>query len=354
MKIAYVVADSLEKPHGVSKKIYNQMKYWKTKGEKVKLFYFSKRPLNKMFHEFDYEIIKYNSRIDFVLNTKGFYVIKKWAPDIIYFRMYLYSISFHKMVKIYPSIIEINTDDVMESKISYPKIVRLFHLVTRNKLLEKAAGFVCVTYDLERKFKYYSNNTITIPNSVSNPFIGKFSNSKDRKERLQVIFLGSPHQPWHGLDKIKFLAAELSEVDFHIIGTNELENTTSNLIQYGFLSEGEYLEVLNKSDVAIGTLALHRNNMNEASPLKTREYLKYGVPVIIGYKDSDLLNKAHFVLELPNEENNIINNMSLIEKFIKNSRRIQILKSDVEHILSDSKEEKRLEFINEVIYQKSH
>lgn len=43
--------------------------------------------------------------------------------------------------------------------------------------------------------------------------------------------------------------------------------------------------------VCIGTLALHRKNMTEASPLKTREYLAHGFPVIIGYKDTAFYNQ---------------------------------------------------------------
>ena len=84
----------------------------------------------------------------------------------------------------------------------------------------------------------------------------------------------------------------------------------------GFLNTSEYVNNLSKADVAIGSLSLHVNNMNEASPLKVREYLAYGLPVVIGYKDTDFPNGASFLLELHNCEDNITSNVQLIKDFV--------------------------------------
>ncbi|MFC0272285.1 hypothetical protein ACFFIX_12650 [Metabacillus herbersteinensis] len=109
------------------------------------------------------------------------------------------------------------------------------------------------------------------------------------------------------------------------------------------------MQIIKKSDVAIGSLALHRNNMNEACPLKTREYLKYGLPTIIGYIDSDFIDAdAPFLLKLTNEEESIKKGLSSIKQFIYDSRSITIQKSDVQHIFNDYKEKKRLEFMTKL------
>lgn len=350
MKIAYVVGEGLDKEHGVSKKIYNQIEYWTSKGHEVKLFYFSNKPLNSMFNKIEHEIINYKNRIHFVLNNIGIKTIEKWQPEIIYFRFYLFSRTFYSMLKKFPTVLEVNTDDIEESKIHMPYLARKFHLLTRELLMKNVSGFVCVTDELKRKFDKYKNPIETIPNGITPPFIGRNNGIKDSEKRKQIIFLGSPNQSWHGIDKIHQLAKKLPNFDFHVVGTNEIDNPVVNLKQYGFLNENEYLKIINKSDVAIGTLALHRKGMNEACPLKTREYLKYGIPTIIGYKDSDFSDhKTAFLLKLQNEEDNINNSLSDIKLFIENSREIKISNNDVKHIFNDYKENKRLYFMSSLI-----
>jgi hypothetical protein len=349
MKIAYVVAEGLDKKNGVSKKIYNQINYWVSKGNEVKLFYFSNKALNPLFNNIEFTIVNHKHRLDFVLNKKYIYPLQEWSPNIIYFRTYLYCNTFSEMLKRFPSILEINSDDVEESKVAFSLPVRYFHMLTRELILKKSAGMVCVTHELQNNMKQYSSNIITIPNGLNGSFIGKKDKRKSEFSRLQVLFLGSPNQSWHGLDKIQYLAEELPEIDFHIIGTKELESIPDNLMQYGFLTEEEYLKILEKCDVAIGTLALHRKAMSEACPLKTREYLKYGLPTIIGYHDSDFTEQnPEFLLQLPNVENNVRDNIHKIREFILNSRDILITDSDVQHLFLDYKEKTRLSFMNKI------
>ncbi|MBK7455292.1 MAG: hypothetical protein IPJ46_16695 [Anaerolineales bacterium] len=47
-------------------------------------------------------------------------------------------------------------------------------------------------------------------------------------------------------------------------------------------------EITLNTDVACGTLAIHRNNMEEAWYFKVREALALGVPLILAYHDTDL------------------------------------------------------------------
>jgi Glycosyltransferase Family 4 len=347
MKIAYVVAEGLALEHGVSKKILNQILFWVSEGHEVKLFYYSNKPLNKIFENVNFEIIRYSHRIDFVLNSTRLKEVEYWGPDIIYFRNYLFSRSFNRLMKKLPVVLEINSDDVAESKVSLPRLERLFHLVTREINLRNASGIICVTYELEELFSKYTKVITTIPNGINSPFIGK--SKKNKMNRFQVVFLGSAKQQWHGIDKVNDIAKALPSIDFHIIGTREITDAAPNLCQYGYLSEEEYKSILETCDVGIGTLALHRKNMNEACPLKTREYLKYGLPIVIGYKDSDFIGKEKsFILEIPNKENNVESNVPRILEFIENSRNISYTKDDVIHIFSDFKERRRLEFLKKV------
>ncbi|MFC0272286.1 hypothetical protein ACFFIX_12655 [Metabacillus herbersteinensis] len=154
MKIAYVVAENLSKEHGVSKKIYNQIKFWTESKHEVKLFYFSNKPLNSMFKEIEHTVINYKSRINFVLGNKSIIPIEDWQPDIIYFRSYLFTNTFNTMAKKFPTIMEINSDDEQQNKIHMPYFARYFDKLTRKKLIKNAAGFVCVTKELEKNILY--------------------------------------------------------------------------------------------------------------------------------------------------------------------------------------------------------
>src|SRR5690606_17477311 len=126
---------------------------------------------------------------------------------------------------------------------------------------------------------------------------------------------GSPGIPWHGMDKVEQLAELLPEIDFHIVGVKKEGVTLNNLYYHGYLN-GQNVELLYKQmDIGLGTLALHRKGMNEACPLKCREYAAHGLPLIIGYKDLDFSGQP-FVLEISNREDNIKEGLTEIKQFI--------------------------------------
>jgi len=47
------------------------------------------------------------------------------------------------------------------------------------------------------------------------------------------------------------------------------------------------INYVKRADVAIGALATYRKGMKETSTLKVREYLAYGLPVILDHHDPD-------------------------------------------------------------------
>jgi hypothetical protein len=56
--------------------------------------------------------------------------------------------------------------------------------------------------------------------------------------------------------------------------------------------------------------------MEEASPLKTREALGYGIPVILAYRDTDFADEeSDLFLFLPNADDNIAENGERIRDF---------------------------------------
>lgn len=348
MKIAYIVAEKLDKDTGVAKKIRSQIEYWINEGHDVKLFYFSNATLHENFNDFNHKQLLHKSRIDFVLGNSGVREINEFGPDIIYFRYYLFSRAFRSVFKRYPSVFEINSNDLEESRISYPLSARVFLTLTRHLLLKEANGFITVTNELKKLVEKYDKKTVCIPNSIKGPFVPKTKSNNENGRN--IFFMGSPNQEWHGVDKIVELAKVTPEFNYHLVGINDLLDIPPNVIQYGYLPQDKYLEIMKKCDIAMGTLALHRKSMNEACPLKVREYLKYGMPVIIGYEDSDFISSdSEFILKLTNNEQNVLDNMAIIIEMIRKSVEMLIDEKEISHIFIEKKEKRKLEFFQDII-----
>lgn len=127
---------------------------------------------------------------------------------------------------------------------------------------------------------------------------------KDKRVSNQVhaAFLCGTFSAWHGLDKL-IAAVRLcepslaSKLRIHLIGNLSEEQistlrSTSTLslvfCVHGLLSEDEYRPILDQCHVGIGSLALERKSLSEASTLKVREMLAMGLPVYATHSDSSL------------------------------------------------------------------
>jgi len=158
--------------------------------------------------------------------------------------------------------------------------------------------------------------------------------------------------PWHGIDKIVKFAARIPAWDFHLVGPASSDigaDITANVKTYGYLQQSQIACLYQQMDVAIGTVALHRKCMSEASPLKVREYVSYGIPVIGGYHDTDL-SDCDFFLNIGNTETNVLAHEDMIRAFIAKWRGRAIDQPKVISLIdSDTKERCRLKFMAEVI-----
>jgi hypothetical protein len=89
--------------------------------------------------------------------------------------------------------------------------------------------------------------------------------------------------------------------------------------------------------------------MNEASPLKVREAIAYGIPLVIAFKDTDLddLN-LDTILKIPNSEDNVATNAEKIRSFAYRMRGQRIPRQQIaERIDWRRKELDRLEFFQQ-------
>lgn len=120
---------------------------------------------------------------------------------------------------------------------------------------------------------------------------------------LQLAFVCSYFSPWHGLDLLldsleSYISSPCSRViKLHIIGEvafAELDRIAasdrlSSICNVAGYLDGDQLErLLSCCDAGIGSLALWRKGLREASTLKVREYLARGLPVLSGHQDPSL------------------------------------------------------------------
>jgi hypothetical protein len=275
--------------------------------------------------------------------------VAAWRPNAIYLRQSTVSPSIVGLAMRIPTVVELNTLDLAELRLgSWPRY--LYAIGTRGLVLRAARGLVAVADEIARQdyVRGLGKPTATIPNSIDLASYDQLPAPDNPEPRL--IFLGAPGLPWHGLDKIREIAGRFADWTFDVVGPapEEVADPPSNLRLHGLLRPVQYLPMLAGADVAIGSLALHRKSMEEASPLKVAEYLAYGLPTIIGYADGRFPDGAPFLLRLPNVEDSIAPCFGAIEDFVRHWRGRRVDRASIAHIDARHIEQRRLDFIRSV------
>lgn len=355
MVIAYLINYNIDDSNGVIQKIKQQAKEWTKNGHIV---YFVSLKTMKIY-DHDYTVLKQGKSLNLNMKRVGTAInllfnsfashklFKQIDFDIIYMRYHLYMPFINRTLKKEKVIMEINSDDLLEYKL-HSKLTHWYNKVTRNLLLKQIDAFVSVSDELKSKFTYLGKPTTVIANGIdAKQYMVNFVNNS-----VPIfVFIGTPNQPWHGLDKIIKMAEHFKQYNFYIIGTNG--KNSKNIQYFGYLSQEGATKIINKCDIGIGTLSLYITGLNEASPLKTRQYLACGLPMIYAYKDTDIPLGAVFALELENKEENI--DYDRIEKFVDKVYKNDEIKKEARKFAEDVldykiKEQKRLEFFKKVLH----
>jgi glycosyltransferase involved in cell wall biosynthesis len=349
MKIAYIANWEISYENGVLKKIAGQVRSWQREGHEVKLFILCRDPkVWKGIADIPLEVVLSPTRRRNLLYAPKLYnLVKLWDPDAVYLRFNLYFPGLGSLAKSYPLFVEINSKDKEEFARFSLKIWYWYHLLTRDLVLKKAAGLIFVTHEIADTFKDYDQPKTVISNGIdldSYPILPAPENDSPR-----CVFIGSAGAPWHGIDKITWLASQHPEWHFDIVGfPPELlaHESLTNLEALGNLPRSQYEAVMAQADAAFGTLSLHKKRMEEACPLKVREYLAFGIPTIIGYRDTDFPEPVSFLLQLPSSDDNVVKHHDLIEEFIQNWKGKRVDRQSILHLDSSRKEAQRLGFMS--------
>jgi hypothetical protein len=249
-----------------------------------------------------------------------------------------------------PTVLEMNTNYKGQYSLHKSKIKYLYHFLTQDRILKRSHGMVFVAREIAGAYKHYVKPTSVLGNGIDLVHHPQLPAPENPFPRL--VFLGSPAAPWHGVDKILWLAHNFRQWQFDLIGPGP-ENLDRplppNMSVHGMLARIQYERIVEQADIAIGTLALHRNEMNEASPLKVREYLAYGLPTIIGYQDTDFQQPAPFLLQIPNTPDNVVTHAPVIAQFVEAWRGKRVPRDKIMHLDLNSKERERLLFFGKIL-----
>jgi len=360
MRIAYV---NLNWPRtrnsGVGKKILRHISEWRALGHDVRFF----------MHTSDYEprtdlieadIFPFAVRGKLITEwervraaTQLVRAVEAFRPDLIYLRYSMYVYPVHRLASIAPLVEEMTTNDVTQHT-GLGVLLSFYNRLTRGLLLRRVSGLVCLSKELadSPSLTVFAKPTRVIGDSIDLETIQPLE--APNNDHPHLVFIGTPGAPWQGVDKLHVLAGLLPGLTFHVIGYDTLNGITDlpkNLILYGYLNTDQYKSVLAQMDLAISSLALHRIGLDQSSPLKTRECLAYGLPLILPYADTDLDDlECDFMLKIPNNEDNIRTHAGLIRDFAYKMRGRRANRGVFAvRIDSKYKEVERLSFFNEIL-----
>ena len=361
MKIAYLgqMAD-VSRETSIAKKIRSQTAAWMDAGHQVK--YFSLCPDTRVWEGLN--------RLPCVIVPRGniarrpfqsrrlCQVIRAWAPDVIYFRYAYHSAGFPALFARIPAIAEINSDDQTEYQHTLAWWKQVYHRLTRREILDSCTGFVCVTHELAGRFAGIGKPTVVIGNAVD--LAGHRSLSPAPLDGpVRLAFMGSPATPWHGLDRLGELGRAFPKWQFDIIGCTQADwwqvnpadrRPPANLHFHGHLGRADYEPILATATAAIGTMGLYRKSMEEACPLKVRECLALGLPVIGACLDTDIPADAAYYLRLPNSGESLQPHYAAITSFVESWRGQRVSRIAVAHLDTTLKEARRLAFMTAHIH----
>lgn len=358
MRIAYVtihVAPEIMQA-GVGKKIKSQLEIWREHGHEAALFCLT--PAEIPFpgeHQFVFAAQKniFKREINRAAALRQMLEsIRQYKPDMTYLRYGLYSYPLHHIFNIAPVVLEINSNDMVEYA-SRGNFFYWMNRLTRNLTFVPVSGIISPTRELIGAIPHPNKKQIeVISNGIDLSSAELLPPTKNISPVITMV--ASPGMNWHGVDKLIRFAEKYPDIIINIVGYSRADvemQVPVNAILHGFLNRAQLREIYLTTDVACGTLGLHRKNMDEACPLKVREALAYGIPVMIAYHDTDLSEVTlDTILRIPNNENNVIENSEKIHKFAyaMMGKRVKVEKI-YPYLDQQKKEQARLAFFKGIV-----
>lgn len=358
LRLAYVLqmAD-VSGENGISKKILGQLETWRALGHECRWFQLNPSadiwpPLAKIPHAAP----RRGSPRGRIRASRALCrEIAIWRPDLIYFRYAYHAPGLPALFREFPCVAEINSDDQREYPLTLGRLKNLYHRLTRSRVLAPICGFVPVTRELAGVVVPFRRPSEVIANAIPLATITPLPPASETSP-VELAFIGSARTPWHGIERIGELARLFPDWRIHVIGDDASIWPTlsplpapANLIFHGSLLRERYLRLLATTTAALGTFGLYRKGMQEACPLKVREYLALGLPVLGACADTDIPDSADYYLRLPNDDTPLTPHREAIASFVSAWRGRRVPRAAVAHLDTAVKEARRLAFMARVV-----
>jgi glycosyltransferase involved in cell wall biosynthesis len=234
--------------------------------------------------------------------------VRQYAPDIVYYR---YQTSVWHWLGLRasgaPWVQEHNTIEIHELDTAANRRARRVERWIGGQFRRDAAGLIGVTAEVlahQRRIAGRDGPGLVLPNSIA----AVAPAATVRFPASRRIVMVSRFAPWHGLDRALDLMErpEMARFRLHVVGTGPPVDELASRIERapnatweGNLEGAALDRLIQSCDLALGALALHRKGMTEACPIKVRQYLSLGVPVVFAHSDPDLPGDLPFVLRVP-------------------------------------------------------
>lgn len=149
--------------------------------------------------------------------------------------------------------------------------------------------------------------TAVIPNGIDvASFVAEDTPLYDRNEPMKILMVASYYYRWHGLEEILGVLERATQplpFQLHLVGelTEEQRARASRLrgvVIRGVLALSELKETYRQVHAGLTCFNLANKGMTATAPLKTREYLAAGLPIIGGYLDPALPRDFAYQLAL--------------------------------------------------------
>jgi hypothetical protein len=351
-RIAYVLTSFDAARSGVYNKILDQVVHWKSSGYSVQLFVITDEKSVVFWKNIDSTAVILLNRNQIEKCRNRFKVIQfevETNPSIIYLRD---SFPIRIPRSLIPVVIEVQSlvgqELLIRSRLKYH-----FFKLTKKYIYSRIAGAVYVSRELLKVNEFEVKEDIpkiTVSNGIN---LSRINSLPQRTEDTPgLLFVGNPNQSWNGIAELIEFGEKNPDINIHIVGEIG-ETSLSNVFFYGLLSSIEYRSIADKCIAGVGTLNLKAKKMQEASPLKVREYLALGLPVILKYHDSDLNSRDPHVLQLPPDGRPLAAFESEIRSFLEEWAKRRVSNLEILDLDVANKESARLEFFEEIMHKKS-
>jgi glycosyltransferase involved in cell wall biosynthesis len=329
LSVLFCVNHVLEEHSGVKRKILDQVSaIQKITSKKVYLSYLRSGPESNCRMIENLEIDKFNRLIPLQIcaalsysNIYKFIVSNKIKTVYIRYTQFsnFYFLSFLKKlnrqnIRVIMEIPTFPYDNEIKKGRNLKKLQSVLEKATRKKMVSYVSDLLTFT-DEHIIFGKETTRLANAAPSLTNYELKSLSNlpTRNRFDLLCVARL----EWWHGYDRlIRSLAAYRADeqVHIHIVGngpeykklqalTDEL-SLSKNITFYGSKSGKELTDIKSNCHIGIDSLGRHRSGNAANSSLKSKEYLTFGLPVVIGHHDPSLINFEKYVFKVSADDKN--------------------------------------------------